>query len=732
MELDAAQRTVNEAVVKATFLEENVPLAKSNLKEKEMELESAQKAVNEAIKKVTFLKKKILLARFNLKEKEMELESAQRVVNEAITKVKVAKDAVNEAKTSITNKVDFNREDVAVMLLIFFVTFAFYCRTVYPSLPGGDSGELLVAACNLGVPHPPGYPLWTIIAAIVIRIPNILNEEEVNTAWRINVMVAFFGSLAAVFIYMSSILFTRFRAAAFASAMLYAFSENVWSNSIQAEVFSLNNFLCSVLLFIAIRFVKATEQKQNKMNENTPVDITCAIFGAFVGGLCLSNQHTSLFFVAPIAIFATVRIFFMYSLQYVLLLGISGLAGLLPYLYLPLSNIIEGIRIAQEDGDNTVRFPLLPAASLDSWGNVSNFSGFMKHVLRQEYGRFCTHTYFSVAVAIALISFQCQRSWIVVGKLGSVSFREYGKQILKSIPKNSLLLVSGDLNHNSVKYVQQCERFRTDIDILSPELMSYEWFTSTHARHYKRISFPASVYHPKNGYHMADFLVQNLDSYPYIFLAGDWKDGDGSASQYFDLVPFGLSSRVQPNKNVIAEAKKQGAMIHIEKSWPDHDASFPLKLFKALPSFALPSKHRKGSWEGALILNVQSAYILSMRLLLLDSETTEEAKSLKRVYKGYKQGIQLFENAGIEWKNEKFLRNAGATAGKMSALLKKRKKRNWLKAEKEMIKWFQKSVTIGEERNQNGTDDDESIQRRNLVKEILQSKKNVYTGSKFH
>ena len=39
---------------------------------------------------------------------------------------------------------------------------AVYATTQFPTVPGGDSGELIVAACSLGIPHPPGYPLHTV------------------------------------------------------------------------------------------------------------------------------------------------------------------------------------------------------------------------------------------------------------------------------------------------------------------------------------------------------------------------------------------------------------------------------------------------------------------------------------------------------------------------------------------------------------------------------------------
>jgi len=34
--------------------------------------------------------------------------------------------------------------------------FAVYFQSMYPTVPGGDSGELIVAGCTAGIAHPPG------------------------------------------------------------------------------------------------------------------------------------------------------------------------------------------------------------------------------------------------------------------------------------------------------------------------------------------------------------------------------------------------------------------------------------------------------------------------------------------------------------------------------------------------------------------------------------------------
>jgi hypothetical protein len=46
----------------------------------------------------------------------------------------------------------------------FAAVAAVYLLTLYPSVPGGDSGELLAEACQFGVAHPPGYPIFILLS----------------------------------------------------------------------------------------------------------------------------------------------------------------------------------------------------------------------------------------------------------------------------------------------------------------------------------------------------------------------------------------------------------------------------------------------------------------------------------------------------------------------------------------------------------------------------------------
>ena len=48
---------------------------------------------------------------------------------------------------------------------------ALYLWSLAPGLTSADGGDFLIAAYHLGVPHPSGYPLWTMLGWLATRLP---------------------------------------------------------------------------------------------------------------------------------------------------------------------------------------------------------------------------------------------------------------------------------------------------------------------------------------------------------------------------------------------------------------------------------------------------------------------------------------------------------------------------------------------------------------------------------
>src|SRR4030067_941608 len=86
-----------------------------------------------------------------------------------------------------------NRISLVLSLLVFGLTFFVYLITLAPTVTFWDCGELIDSSYTLGIPHPPGSPLYVLIGRLFSLLP--FGDQ---VAFRINLASAFFASLTAV------------------------------------------------------------------------------------------------------------------------------------------------------------------------------------------------------------------------------------------------------------------------------------------------------------------------------------------------------------------------------------------------------------------------------------------------------------------------------------------------------------------------------------------------------
>src|SRR5947199_4368972 len=171
---------------------------------------------------------------------------------------------------------------------VFLVALLLYCCTLAPTVTLTDSGELIVVAHGLGVAHPPGVPLWIMLAHLASLVP------LGNVAERINFSSALFAALASAVLTLvvAELMITasyltaskrgkkgaqrnkrvvryatsRARdedsgvgrllvlAPALGAGLLMAFSRTLWSYATITEVYSLNTLLILVIFFLMLRW----------------------------------------------------------------------------------------------------------------------------------------------------------------------------------------------------------------------------------------------------------------------------------------------------------------------------------------------------------------------------------------------------------------------------------------------------------------------------------------------
>src|SRR3954468_15716728 len=88
----------------------------------------------------------------------------------------------------------FHKKSMGAVALVFLISLFVYFWTLAPTVTLVDSGELIVAARFLGVPHPPGFPLYIILAHLASLVPIC------NIAQRIHFAAALFAALGAALI----------------------------------------------------------------------------------------------------------------------------------------------------------------------------------------------------------------------------------------------------------------------------------------------------------------------------------------------------------------------------------------------------------------------------------------------------------------------------------------------------------------------------------------------------
>ena len=102
---------------------------------------------------------------------------------------KRAKEKVAKANDAVgSNALDWDHGTI-----VFATSLLVYASSCYRTIPGGDSSELITSAFELGVPHPPGYPLVTILLSLWLLPVRFFNVAYIP--WAAALFNSFIGTL---------------------------------------------------------------------------------------------------------------------------------------------------------------------------------------------------------------------------------------------------------------------------------------------------------------------------------------------------------------------------------------------------------------------------------------------------------------------------------------------------------------------------------------------------------
>src|SRR5665647_3166059 len=171
----------------------------------------------------------------------------------------------------------------AICIIASFV----YLSTMEATGSFWDCGEFVSSAFKLEVPHPPGAPLFILLARIFM-IP----FGAANAVTGVNTMSALMSGFTILFLFWSITHFARkifqknnlnaltgqqiftIMAAGVVGALAYTFSDSFWYSAVEGEVYASSSFFTAIVFWAALKWEQAvTEEKLRGVKGNfTPAD----------------------------------------------------------------------------------------------------------------------------------------------------------------------------------------------------------------------------------------------------------------------------------------------------------------------------------------------------------------------------------------------------------------------------------------------------------------------------
>ena len=435
--------------------------------------------------------------------------------------------------------------------------FVVYLATLAPTLTfqhwGSDGGDLIAAARTLGIPHPPGYPTYTLMAWLATQLP------FGSIAYRANVLSAACTACAVGLLYVTLQTLVSCRRGGWLPAgvasLALGFAPLAWSQAVIAEVYATALCFASLTFFLVIRW------------RSGGADVLLWL-AALVFGLGLGVHSTLAFFLLP-ALILLWPLRARWRRRRVLLPGfILFAAGLAVFAYLPLA-ASHRPPVNWGDPEQGRRFlwvvtgalyqPLilgLPASGLfprlSDWARLVaiQFGWFgwalallgLPQILRRDRALgiasiawvggvalfallynstdsfvyllpvmlmpalwLCTGVAYLLeqakhlnrwaaaalsALLLLIPAVSLVNHWVEIDLRGDRSARIYVDQVLAAIDSHGLALVQGDQATFSLWYALYAEGQRQDIVVVNTNLLGFDWYRATLRETYAQLEIP--------------------------------------------------------------------------------------------------------------------------------------------------------------------------------------------------------------------------------------------------
>jgi hypothetical protein len=412
--------------------------------------------------------------------------------------------------------------------LVGLALFALYAATAPRTVALEDDGLFILSSYFLGIEHPPGYPLFTLLGKLATLVP------VGSVAYRVHLLSGLFGGLTGAAVWLCARALLQPRLLAYLAALGLGVSPVFWSQALIAEVYTLNTFFLFGLVYLGLT--------------RGPLPAMALTFG-----LSLSNHWPLMLLAAP-ALLILLWPRRQELLRRLPLLAALFTAGLLPYAWMvvlswaprpisfngPLESLAEVWHFLSRSG-----YAEVDSSPSASWWDRARFFRFLGAELARQFALAGTvlaaigfvrqwrewgtrialslsvafamptvvlllllnfdydslhkhlfHVYPLPAYGVAALWMGLGAGWavqrlqltpasaaaggvVLVAAIAAVGSRSnlladydwaerYAKAVLQSVPKDATVFVQGDPDLNPIAYFHMVEGWRPDITLYQP------------------------------------------------------------------------------------------------------------------------------------------------------------------------------------------------------------------------------------------------------------------------
>uniref|UniRef100_A0A832G8E7 DUF2723 domain-containing protein n=1 Tax=Ignavibacterium album TaxID=591197 RepID=A0A832G8E7_9BACT len=198
--------------------------------------------------------------------------------------------------------------------------FIFYLITVGRSIGEIDSGELALAQATLSIPHPTGYPFFSLVGFIFSKIP-----LPFSTLFKLNILNSIWCALTVVVVIKTSFLLLKnlqiifnkkflrddnfnftnesgLRIISVFSGLMFGFSATFWLQSTKVEVYALQIFITSLIIYSTIKIAINSFQKESIKDRNYKNVLKDGFPIALLIGLGFSNHLMTIYLLPALVL----------------------------------------------------------------------------------------------------------------------------------------------------------------------------------------------------------------------------------------------------------------------------------------------------------------------------------------------------------------------------------------------------------------------------------------------